>query len=127
MRAGAKRSKPAATAVCVVKRLPARVTARATSNGCPLSFMKVAGALQHGERRMPFVQVADFRLDAQRLEQAATRRFPAPSPAAAATRARPVKLAGDAAVSREVGGVIAVQQVQLHPATWTCQARSQTE
>ena len=31
---------PAATAVCVVKRLPARVTASATSNGCPVSSMK---------------------------------------------------------------------------------------
>ena len=41
MRAGAKRSKPAATAVWVVKRLPARVTASATSNGCAVSSMKL--------------------------------------------------------------------------------------
>ena len=40
MRAGMKRSKPAATAVCVVKRFPARVTVSATSNGCPVSSIK---------------------------------------------------------------------------------------
>src|SRR5487761_1161780 len=62
MRAGVKRSKPAATAVCVVKRFPARVAASATSKGCP-------GAFQDGEGRMAFIQVADFRLDAERVEQ----------------------------------------------------------
>ena len=41
MRAGAKRSKPAATAVWVVNRFPARVTASATSKGCPVSCMKL--------------------------------------------------------------------------------------
>ena len=38
------------------------------------------GAFQNGERRMPFIQVADFRLDAERLRATAIRRFPAPSP-----------------------------------------------
>ena len=38
MRAGAKRSKPAATAVWVVKRFPARVAANATSSCRPDSF-----------------------------------------------------------------------------------------
>ena len=37
--AGSKRSKPAGTAVCVVNRLPARVTASATANGWPCSSM----------------------------------------------------------------------------------------
>ena len=81
MRAGAKRSKPAATAVWVVKRFPARVTASATSKGCPVSSMKVAGALQHGEGRMPFIQVTDFRLDAERARAAASRRSRAAVPA----------------------------------------------
>src|ERR1035438_1670458 len=41
MRAGAKRSKPAATAVWVVKRLPTRVAASEASKGCPVSSMKL--------------------------------------------------------------------------------------
>src|ERR1017187_7902359 len=41
MSAGAKRSKPAATAVWVVKRLPARVTASAASKDWPVSSMKL--------------------------------------------------------------------------------------
>src|ERR1035441_6968756 len=40
MRSGAKRSKPAATAVCVVNRFPARVAASTTSKGCAVSCMK---------------------------------------------------------------------------------------
>ena len=39
IRMGAKRSKPASTGVWVVKRLPARVTASATSKVLPLSSM----------------------------------------------------------------------------------------
>ena len=65
---GGKRSKPAATAVWVVKRLPARVTANATSKGWP-SLHEVAGAFQDGEGGMSFVQVADFRLEPERPKQ----------------------------------------------------------
>jgi hypothetical protein len=65
MRAGAKRSKPAATAVWVVKRFPARGGQR-DFEGLPGLFHETAGALQHGEGRMPFIQVTDFRLDAER-------------------------------------------------------------
>ena len=39
IRPGSKRSKPAATGVWVVNRLPARVTVSARSNGCLLSIM----------------------------------------------------------------------------------------
>ena len=116
MRAGAKRSKPAATAVWVVKRLPARVTASATSNGCPVCLHETAGTLQHGERRMPFIEMADFRLNAERGEQ--------PPPAdpenellhEAQVRPAAVKLAGNASIRRKVRRVIAVQQVKLHSA-----------
>ena len=41
MSAGEKRSKPASTAVCVVKRLPARVAASATSKDSPVSSIKL--------------------------------------------------------------------------------------
>jgi hypothetical protein len=34
--------------------------------GLPGLFHETAGALQHGEGRMPFIQMTDFRLDAQR-------------------------------------------------------------
>ena len=95
MRAGWKRSNPAATAVWVVKRLPARVTASATSKGCAARLHETACALQHGERRMAFIQVADFRLDAQRGEQS-----PSADPEhqflhEAQLRPAAVKLAGD--------------------------------
>ena len=40
----------------------------------PGFFHETAGALQHGEGRMPFIQVTDFRLDAKRGEAAASRR-----------------------------------------------------
>ncbi len=41
MRSGENRSKPAATAVWVVNRLPARVAANAASNGLPVAIMKL--------------------------------------------------------------------------------------
>src|SRR6266704_3078824 len=41
MRAGEKRSNPAETGVCVVKTLPARVSASATSKGHRVSSMKL--------------------------------------------------------------------------------------
>ena len=37
--------------------------------GLPGLFHEVAGAFQHGEGRMPFIQVTDLRLDAERAEQ----------------------------------------------------------
>ena len=114
MRAGVKRSKPAATAVWVVKRFPARVAASATSKGCPVSSMKAAGALQHGKGRMPFIQVTDFRLDAERAQQS-----PAANPKQqflleAQLRPAAIQLAGNSSMSGEVRRVIAIQQVELH-------------
>ena len=61
MRAGAKRSKPAATAVWVVKRLPALVTASADLESLPGFLHEASGALQHRKGRMPFIQMTDFR------------------------------------------------------------------
>ncbi len=69
MRAGAKRSKPAATAVWVVKRFPARVTARATSKGCPVSFMKVRARSKMANAACPSFRWQTSGLDAERREQ----------------------------------------------------------
>ena len=41
--------------------------------GLPGLFHETAGAFQHGEGRMPFIQVTDFRLDAQRARAIAIR------------------------------------------------------
>ena len=64
---------------------------------------------------MPFIQVTDFRLDAECGEQP-----PAANPKQhflqeAQLRSAAIQLAGNPAVSGEVRRVIAVQQVKLHP------------
>ena len=116
MRAGAKRSKPAATAVWVVNRLPARVTARDDVKGLACFLHETPGAFQHGEGRMAFVQVTDFRLDAER---ASNRHPPIPSTSLLfqpQLRPAPVQLAGNPSMSGVIRRVIAVQQVKLHSA-----------
>ena len=42
--------------------------------GLPGLFHEAPGAFQHGEGRMPFIQMTDFRLDAKRAQAAAIRR-----------------------------------------------------
>ncbi len=37
--------------------------------GLPCLFHEAAGALQHGERRVPFIQVTDLRLEPERAKQ----------------------------------------------------------
>ena len=81
MRAGAKRSKPAATAVWVVKRLPGSSDGQRDFEGLPGLFHETSGALQHGKGRMPFIQMADLRLDAERMQAAAIRRSRGAAPA----------------------------------------------
>ena len=56
------------------RRVGGEEVARSRDGQCdfkrlPGLLHETAGALQHGERRMPFVQMADFRLDAERGEQ----------------------------------------------------------
>jgi hypothetical protein len=88
------------------------VTVNATSKDWPVCLHETAGALEHGERRMPFVEMAHFRLNAERGKQ--------PPPAdpekellhQAQVRPATVKLAGDAAMHRSVRSIIAVQQVK---------------
>ena len=74
---------------------------------------ETAGALQHGKSRMTFIQVTDFRFDAQCGEQP-----PAANPEEqflleAQFRPAPIKLARDPAMRRKVRRVIAVQQVKF--------------
>ena len=81
--------------------------------GLPGFFHETSGTLQHGEGRMSFIQVTDFRLDAQRAEQP-----PAANPEKqflleAQLRPAPVQLAGDPSMSGDVRRVIAIQQVEL--------------
>ena len=107
-----KRSKPAATAVRAVKRLPARVTASAIQR---LPFLVHATcSFQNRECRMPFIQVADFRLDAECAEQPPSAD---PNMISCFSRipARPVKLAGNASISGRFA-VIAVEQVKVQSA-----------
>ena len=75
---------------------------------------ETARAFQHGKGCMPVVQVTDFRLDAERDEEP-----PATNPekqllGEAQLWPTPVKLAGDPSAGRDVGRVVAVQQVELH-------------
>ena len=74
---------------------------------------ETAGAFEHGERRMPFIQMTYFRSEAERGQQ---------SPAADAEQqfllqaqfgSAAIQFAGDSAMRRKVRRVIAVQQVQL--------------
>ena len=69
MSAGAKRSKPAATAVWVVKRLPARVTASATSKGCPVSSMKLRARSSTAKAACPSLRWQTSGLMPERAEQ----------------------------------------------------------
>ncbi len=77
---------------------------------------EVPGTLEHGQGRMPLVEVTDLRLQAERAKQA-----PSPQPQEhllLEPQLRPpaVQLARDLAVGRAVHRVVAVQQVELHPA-----------
>ena len=88
---------------------------------------ETAGAFQHGKGRVPFIQMTDFRLDAQRNKQS-----PAADPEQqlllqSQLRTTAVQLARNPTMRGEVCGVVAVQQVQLDSADLNLPARSQTE
>ena len=116
MRAGAKRSNPAATAVWVVKRLPARVTASATSKGWPVSSMKLRARSSTANAACP-----SFRWQTSGWMPSAREQPPSADPEhqfllEAQFRPAAVKLAGNASMSGIIRRVIAVQQVKLHSA-----------
>lgn len=84
--------------------------------GLPGLFHETAGAFQYGEGCMPFVQVTDFRLEAQCIKQS-----PSTDPEQqflfeTQLRPAPIKFAGGPAIRGKVRRVIAVQQVKLHSA-----------
>ena len=79
-------------------------------------FHEAPGALQHGEGRMPFIQMTDFRLDPERAEQPPSADPEEQFLLEAQFRAAPIELAGNPSMSRKVRRVIAVQQVKLHSA-----------
>ena len=74
------------------------------------------GSFQNGERRMPFIQVADFRLDAERMKQSPSADSQHQFLLESQFRPAPIKLAGNASVSRKVRQVVGVQEVKLHSA-----------
>ena len=80
----------------------------------PAFLHEASGAFQHRQGRMPFIQVADFRLDAERREQS-----PSANPERhllfeAQLRTASVKLTGNASMCGVIRCIIAVQQVQLY-------------
>ena len=74
------------------------------------------GAFQYGEGRMPFIQMADFRLDAEGGEQPPSADPEEQFLLEAQFRPAAIQLAGDASMSGEVRRIIAVQQVEFDPA-----------
>src|ERR1039458_6751171 len=82
----------------------------------PGFFHETSGTLQHSERRMPFIQVTDFRLDAQRAEQPPSANPEQQFLYEAQLRAASIELAGNPSMSGKVCRVITIQQVKLHSA-----------
>ena len=83
--------------------------------GLPGLFHEVAGTFQNGERRVPFIQVTDLRLEPECAEQSPTADPEEQLLLQAQIRPAPVKLAGNPPINREVRRIIAVQQVKLYP------------
>ena len=84
--------------------------------GLPGLFHESVRAFQDGERRVPFIQMADLRVDAERAEQPPSADPEEQFLLEAQLRPAAIQLAGDPPMSGGVRRVIAVQQVQLHPA-----------
>ena len=84
--------------------------------GLPGLFHEGVRAFQDGERRVPFIQMADLRVDAERAEQPPSADPEEQFLLEAQLRPAAIQLAGDPPMSGGVRRVIAVQQVQLHPA-----------
>ena len=77
---------------------------------------KTPRTFQHGERRMPLIQVTDFRLDAERGKQSPSADSQYQLLHEAQIRSAAVKLAGNSPVWRKVRRIVAVQQVELQSA-----------
>ena len=111
---GEKASKPAATGVCVVKTLPARVAASASLNGQLVFLHRRARPFEHREGGVSLVEVRGAWLDAHRFEEtpaADSERHLLPK---AHLRTVAIELAGDAAIDRIVDRDVAVEEVERH-------------
>ena len=84
--------------------------------GLTCRFHETASARQHGKGRVPFIQVTDFRLEAKLTQQPPSPKTEDQFLFEAQLRAAPIQLAGNPSMRREVRRVIAVQQVEFHPA-----------
>ena len=84
--------------------------------GLPCFFHEASRAFQHGERRVPFVQMTDLRLHPQRAQHPPSADPQKQFLLEAQFRPAPVEFAGDPPMRGIVRGVVAVQQVQLHTA-----------
>src|SRR5664279_4494510 len=84
--------------------------------GLPCLFHEVAGTFQDGERRVPFIQVTDLRLNPECAEQPPSADPKQQFLLEAQLRPPAIQLAGNASMSGEVRRIIAIQQVKLHPA-----------
>ena len=72
-------SRSEAVKACGHRRVGGEKVARSRDGQCDFERLpglvhESPGAFQNGERRMPFIQVADFRLDAERVGATAIRR-----------------------------------------------------
>ena len=113
---GAKRSKPAATAVWVVNRLPARVAASATSKRLPAVRHEARGPAPAPRTRHALRSGGRPPVACPASRAAASRRCPGSAPAAGAAPGPPPY--SSLVMPRSAGklaGVVAVEQVQLDP------------
>ena len=70
MSEGGNRSNPAGTAVCVAEEVAGPCGLEGNIKGLAGLIHKASGTLEHGKASMPFIEMADFRLDAEAFEQA---------------------------------------------------------
>ena len=82
----------------------------------PVLLHEIARAFQHGESRVPFVQVTDFGFEAQGGQQPPSAHAEQQFLLEAQLRPASVQLTGDSPVSGKVRGVVAIEQVKLRPA-----------
>src|SRR5664280_1910302 len=79
-------------------------------------FHEVSGTFQDGERRVPFIQVTDFRLESEGAEQPPSADSEKQFLLEAQLRPAAIQFAGNASMSGKVRRILAIQQVKLYPA-----------
>ena len=84
--------------------------------GLPGLIDEIARTLQDGKCRMSLIQMADLRMDAERAQQPPSAYSEEQLLLEAQLRPAAIQLAGDTAMRRVVGRVVAVEQVESHSA-----------